>query len=344
MDRSLEGLCDPSGVRYLAILEGEAMQDEDPDLDVSVPMREVRAALALTDWLLDSTGTRRTLAQELVDALPQLDKDLITRFHEVGPLTDVDDLRLHLHRLGERLRSCIPEAPPPLPIPIPPAIGELGGLPIRQPSRAGALEDDDLADAHVWWDDITDKDIATYEAVLEAASDERPLQRHLAVNPMLLVQHLGGGHGRWVLSQKRLGSEYVTDFVIGEGSSGGFEWQFVELQSPKAKLFVPSTGRYSKQFDEGLRQIQDWRRWLDDNRDYARRPRSRNGLGLVDASGTDPGLLIIGRATDLSDEDVQRRRQLDQQYNIRIHTYDWLVRNAQSRLAALRRWSESEGE
>lgn len=64
----------------------------------------------------------------------------------------------------------------------------------------------------------------------------------------------------------------------------------------------------------------------------------------MDASGSDPGLLLIGRAADLSDEDVQRRRQLDQQYNIRIHTYDWLVRKAQSRLAALRRWSAGEGE
>jgi hypothetical protein len=48
------------------------------------------------------------------------------------------------------------------------------------------------------------------------------LQRHLATNPLLLVQHLGGGGGRWMLSQKRLGSEYVPDFVIGERSSGGF--------------------------------------------------------------------------------------------------------------------------
>lgn len=319
------------------------MQDEDPDLDVYVPMREVRAALALTDWLLDITGTRPTLARELVYALPQLDDDLISRFPEVGPMTDMDGVRLHLHRLGERLRSCIPEAPLSMPIPIPPATVSLGGLPIHRPSTAYALKDDPLSEALVWWDDITDDDIAAYEAVLEAASDERPLQRHLAVNPMLLVQHLGGGHGRWVLSQKRLGSEYVTDFVISERSSSGFEWQFVELQSPKAKLFVPSTGRMGPQLDEGLRQIQDWRRWLDNNRDYARRPRSRDGLGLVDASGSDPGLLVIGRATDLSDEDVQRRRQLDQQYNTRIHTYDWLVRNAQSRLAELKLRSGGKG-
>jgi len=55
-------------------------------------------------------------------------------------MKDVDDLRLHLHRLGERLRSCIPDAPPSMSIPIPPTTGSLGGLPIRRPSRAYALD------------------------------------------------------------------------------------------------------------------------------------------------------------------------------------------------------------
>ncbi len=314
------------------------MQDEDPDLDLCVPIREVRAALALADGLLNAASARPALAHELVDALPRLDDDLLARLPEVGPITDVDGLRLHLHRLGERLRRRIPQAPPSPPIPVP-VTDVLGGLPIHRPSRAGALEDDDLAEAFVWWDDVAAEDVAEYEAVLEAASDERPLQRHLATNPMLLVQHLSGGHGRWVLSQKRLGSEYVTDFVIGERSSIGFEWQFVELQSPQATLFVPSTGRLGAQLDEGIRQIQDWRRWLDDNRDYARRPRSRNGLGLKDASGADPGLLIVGREADLTDQDRQRRRQLDHDLNIRIRTYDWPVRKAKSRLTELNRQS-----
>lgn len=101
------------------------------------------------------------------------------------------------------------------------------------------------------------------------------------------------------------------------------------------RLFVPSSGRQSKQFDEGLRRIHDWRRWLEDNRDYARRPRSRNGLGLTDVSSQEPGLLLIGRQTDLTDYDRQRRRQLDQELNIRIRTYDWLSRRAEVRLREL---------
>ena len=101
-------------------------------------------------------------------------------------------------------------------------------VPIEQLSRADLvqMEDGELASAFVWWDDVQASDLDVYRQVLDAADDEKPPQRHLASNPLLLVQHLRGGHGRWVWSQKRLGSEYVPDFVIGEKSSGGFEWQW----------------------------------------------------------------------------------------------------------------------
>ncbi len=138
-----------------------------------------------------------------------------------------------------------------------------------------------------------------------------------------------------MLPQKRLGAEYVPDFVFAERSSSGFEWQFIELQGPDARLFAWSSGRQSEQLDEGLRQISEWRRWLADNRDYARRPRSSNGLGLTDVSAEDPGVLLIGREADLTDDDRHRRRQLDGTYNVRIHTYDWLARSAETRLADL---------
>lgn len=195
--------------------------------------------------------------------------------------------------------------------------------------------DDPLADSFVWWDDITPKDVGAYETALNDASGERAMQRHLANHPVLLVQHLGGGHGRWVIPQKRLGGEYVTDFVIGEKDSGGHSWEFVELQHPNARLFVPSNRRVSDQLDEGLRQILDWRRWLENNLDYARRPRVHDGLGLTNVSSRDRGLIIIGREHDLDEEDKVRRKQLGLDHNIHIHTYDWLIREAKSRIASL---------
>jgi Domain of unknown function (DUF4263) len=304
----------------------------DPDEELAIPAREARAALGIVEGILSALTATETLASQLASSLPPLPAS--ARLPEVGQVRDADTLKLHLLRIAARLAPYIPGAAD-VNLAASPASVVAGASPFRRATRAEALKGDDLAAAFVWWDGISDTDVATYRRVLDGARDERPLQRLLASDPILLIQHLRGGHGRWVLSQKRLGSEYVPDFVIGERSSSGFEWYFVELQSPLARLFVPSSGRLSEQFDEGVRQIQEWRRWLEDNRDYARRPRSRNGLGLVDVSPRDPGLLIIGRETDLDEADRQRRRQLDQDLNIRIHTYDWLAREAETRIREL---------
>jgi hypothetical protein len=91
-------------------------------------------------------------------------------------------------------------------------------------------------------------------------------------------------------------------------------------------------GRMSEQLDEGLRQINEWRRWISANLDTAKRSRTEMGLGLTGIEPSPPGLLIIGREDDLTPEPAAMRKQLSDQHNIRIHSYDWLLREAQSRL------------
>lgn len=207
-------------------------------------------------------------------------------------------------------------------------------------SRERILAQDPLRDFFVWWDGIGETEVEAYRAVLTEAADERPLQRHFSEVPRLLVQHLHGGHGRWVIPQKRLGAEFVPDFVIGERYSGGLDWILVELQSPKEKLFL-SKGRMTEHLDEGIRQILEWRRWLNANRDYARRSRDDDGLGLTGIDGQSEGLLLIGREVDLSEEDRRRRKQLAYDHRIKIRTYDWVIREARSRIEDLRRSAAS---
>jgi Domain of unknown function (DUF4263) len=287
----------------------------DPDEKVEVPTREIHAALAIADGLLVALAKNEELFTQLSNLLPNVGDD--AWLPEVGIHRDTETLRLHLHRIVQRLRPHVPIAD----ISSSGVLADEGvveniegtELKIRRPTRAYALEGDELASAAVWWDEIQRSDVDALRAVIETAKDERPIQRHLARNPHLLVQHMGGGHGRWVLSQKRLGSEYVPDFVMAERSTGGFEWQFVELQSPRERLFVASSGRQSRHLDEGIRQIFEWRRWLGNNFNYAQRSRSKDGLGLTDISARDTGLLLIGRAVDLDENDKQRRKQLDQE-------------------------------
>jgi hypothetical protein len=162
------------------------------------------------------------------------------------------------------------------------------------------------------------------EKKIKTAEDEATLQKFLEKNPNILINHLGGGQGRWVIPQKRLGSEFVPDFVIGEKSSIGFEWYLVELESPKAIMFTKA-GNQSSKLTHAINQIQKWRSWLSKNKDYASRLRSDGGLGLTDISHSPPGLILIGRREQFDDSKNSLRKQISDDLRIAIHTYDFLI-------------------
>lgn len=119
------------------------------------------------------------------------------------------------------------------------------------------------------------------------------------------------------------------DFLVARLDSLGVKWVLVELESPTAPLFTKDR-RESRQLAKGISQINEWRRWLDDNRTYARRA-GRSGLGLKDIASDSPGLLLIGREHNRSADNRDQLRQLALHHRIEIHSYDWLIREARNR-------------
>lgn len=199
------------------------------------------------------------------------------------------------------------------------------------------LRDDPLREFHVWWNDLTDGDLTKLETAIESAKREEDVQKILTEIPLLLVQHLVGGGGRWVIPKQKLGSEYVSDFIIGERHSYGFNWVAVELESPNAKMFNKK-GDPTKDLTHAIRQIHDWRSWIKSSRDYATRERNKKGLGLTDIDSNVKGLILIGRRKDVDKSTDELRREMVQSSAIDIHTYDYLIDSARSRV----RWCEEK--
>lgn len=174
------------------------------------------------------------------------------------------------------------------------------------------------------WDHATYEEVAEYLELLDNARDERPVQAFFHLHRHFLVEHLGGGHGRWAIPQKRLGSEHVTDFMIGAAHSLGVDWVAVELESPLAPLFTKA-GDPTATLNHAIRQITDWRAWLTNNLSYATRAEAEGGLGLDRIRPDVPGLILIGRRATLSDADNARRSQMSHDLDIAIHTYDYIA-------------------
>lgn len=206
---------------------------------------------------------------------------------------------------------------------------------MRLPQDASGIERlirnaQDLPEYYVFENKITFKKLDEFEQLLAQSTTERPIQKFLEKNPEILTQWAGGGHGRWLVPQKRLGAEHVTDFIIGERNSAGFTWTAVEIESPTARLFTKG-GDPSAKLTHAMRQIFDWQAWLAKNIDYACRDRSEGGLGLRDIRSETPCIIIMGRRKDLSEQTKGLRQQLCLRSGISIMTYDRLIEFARRR-------------
>lgn len=185
-----------------------------------------------------------------------------------------------------------------------------------------------LREFHVWWLNVKQIDVDEFGSCLEKATKEEDMQKFLQEKPMVLVQLLQGGQGRWVIPKQKLGSEHITDFIIGDRNSLGFKWTAVELESPLLDPFNKN-GDISRHLNHAIRQVSDWRNWLKSNQNYASRSREENGLGLTDIDSGIPGLVIIGRRERLDKKTNKLRNELGERFNIEIHTYDFLLEVAQ---------------
>lgn len=191
----------------------------------------------------------------------------------------------------------------------------------------------ELEDSSVIWDRVTAEDCDALRALLETNPNEQPVHQFLENNPKFLVQVLSGGHGRFQFSKPRFGSNFIPDFLVAEGSSIGIEWYLVEIESPRCKV-ERADGLPTLELSHAIGQIRDWREWLTNNLDYARRPKDQHGLGLIGIDLNASGLIIIGRRREYTHRYNEFRRQTSREARIVIHSYDWLLDVAQSNFSS----------
>lgn len=172
--------------------------------------------------------------------------------------------------------------------------------------------------------ELTKDEVRALREVIVTAEDERPIQAHLAANRRLFMPLLSGQQGRWVRPQVRLGDRFVADFMIADADSVGFHWQYVELESPRARMFKRN-GELADKARHATHQIQEWRDYVDCNGDLARRPRSEGGLGLTEIRVRSWGLVLVGRSEGPAADPSRERRRLEEENRIRLRSYDWLL-------------------
>jgi hypothetical protein len=131
------------------------------------------------------------------------------------------------------------------------------------------------------------------------------------------------------VSKLKLGSDYETDFVIvEEGYSDGTLYELIEIESPHTNLF-DQKGKPTAKFNAALQQIRDWRRFLINNKSEFKKIFPTSSTKIIKDSRL-RFKIVIGRKTD-NQEHLEKRRQISEQENIEIVSFDRLTDLAKRR-------------
>ena len=171
---------------------------------------------------------------------------------------------------------------------------------------------------------ITHEAVDELERVVDKADDEKPIQRFLEDHPQLLVGLLGG-NSRFLVPRPQLGSNWVPDFFLADVDSLGVRWLLVELETPVSTVTLQGENVLERHARKGVSQVEEWRHWIMNNLDLARRPRRDSGLGLIDIRPQSEGLVLVGRRARLFENARMVRHPFRENSRIRVHTYDWLI-------------------
>lgn len=204
------------------------------------------------------------------------------------------------------------------------------------------------------------KSLNNFVSLLAKDPAEEDLQRFLGLYPQFLMATFGTADDGDIalLYKPRVGTGFVADFGILICSQGGCSIYLVEIEPYNVPLFTRA-GTPSRYLQHALGQIEDWRQWINLNKDTFIRETVEAAKNAVPYSPEDHKpqsirfesperlqriwnkyggneyafityAIIIGRWGKLSENHRRRLIHYNRQYHMQqhIYTYDQMARKA----------------
>jgi hypothetical protein len=161
---------------------------------------------------------------------------------------------------------------------------------------------------------ITKSLLEEFEALIKGKKSEEVYQRFLMKNPVF-IDPLSSK----VITKKKLGSEFITDFVVQRFDN---EYLVVEIEKPQDSIFTQK-GDLSSQFIHAFGQVIDFQEWISSNIAYAQKQ--------LPGISSPHGILVIGLKQSLSEQQNKKLKKfVDNSNKIKVYTYDDLFSRAKN--------------
>lgn len=127
-----------------------------------------------------------------------------------------------------------------------------------------------------------------------------------------------------LISKLRLGADFTTDFIVGRDQhSNGVWYELIEIETPYDAPFTKN-GNPSARLSGAIQQIQNWRRWIIDNRREIHKLLPSYGVRTSRMNPNYNFKIIIGNREN-SAKWLEKRNDLANQLGIEIRSFDYLT-------------------
>jgi hypothetical protein len=92
---------------------------------------------------------------------------------------------------------------------------------------------------------------------------------HFIIGAILKSNYRFGHHSAFIFPEFKLPPSYQVDYLIVGKNSDGYHFVFVELENPYGQITLKD-GSYGEPIRKGIKQIDDWEIWLEENFSHLR--------------------------------------------------------------------------
>ena len=149
-----------------------------------------------------------------------------------------------------------------------------------------------------------------------------------------------GHHEAALFKEFQLGNNYRADYLLAGRASGGWEFVYVEFESPYGDV-VLNDGNLGQVIRKGLNQIDDWKSFLELNystvcSEFEKNTNKPLPREFVKYDSTRMHYVVVaGRRDDFSSDNIRtQQRRIEQQRHIKIIHYDNLLDEARRLIGA----------
>lgn len=169
--------------------------------------------------------------------------------------------------------------------------------------------------------------LSSFGELLRVAEKEEQLQAFLKAHPFVIHPSAR------VIAKRKLGEDFVTDFVVASTTSAGTHYTLVEIEKQSLPILTRD-GSLSHYTRHAFKQTREWDAWLESHKTYLR--------SKLPGFETPRYLIVIGRSIDLTTSQKLLLRSYNREFaTTELLTYDDLVIRLETTIENLRQLSNA---